>query len=112
MAEDFPELEEADDKALVLSDADARSIVERKGEVLITYDAASISAGVDPEIAAQLAYSFTGDDGKTVKGISVRGAEQAARIMSGHGEAIRVTCDKVEDTPEHALSSPRPDASS
>lgn len=65
---------------------DQEGIVERP-VLLVEYDAQAISAGVDPEVAAKWAYNLPGGGGK---GVGVRGVEEGVRLLSSHGEVIRV----------------------
>lgn len=71
----------------------------------LAYDAAALTRGVDPEIAASWVYDFNagGGDG-TVKGIGGAGAAEGVRLLAAKGEIIRVVeCVLVRDDDEEAL---------
>lgn len=57
--------------------------------LLVEYDAAAISQGVDPKLVAKWAYRRPGDEGGAVEGVSARGAEEGTRLLSKYGEIIR-----------------------
>lgn len=73
--------------SLVVHQSEQGSNVVERPVLLVEYDAQALSAGVDPEIAAKWAYNLPGDGGKNV---SVRGVEEGVRLLSSHGEIIRV----------------------
>lgn len=73
--------------SLVVHQSDQGSNVVERPVLLVEYDAQAISAGVDPEVASKWAYNLPGGGGK---GVGVRGVEEGVRLLSSHGEVIRV----------------------
>jgi len=77
------------------------SQVEIRPVLLVAYDAAAISKGVDPELVASWAYNLGNTGGK---GVTIRGAEEGSRAMASMGEILRVeTCEMVSQDEREAL---------
>lgn len=64
----------------------SETAVSERPVLLVEYDAAALSAGVDPQIAAKWAYDLPG----TGVGVGVRGVEEGVRLLASQGEIIRV----------------------
>jgi hypothetical protein len=77
------------------------ALIEQRPVLLVEYDAAAISRGVDTELVAKWAYSLPGSGGK---GVTIRGAEEGARAMASRGEILRVeTCEMVSQDDREAF---------
>ena len=74
--------------SLVVRQSDG-AIIDRP-VLLVEYDAAAISKGVDPSVAAKWAYDLPVSGQPNAKGVGVRGVEEGLRLLASHGEIIRV----------------------
>lgn len=76
------------------------ALVERE-TLLIEYNAADLSRGVAVEIAAKWAYDLGASGGR---GVGVRGVEEGVRLLSSHGEIVRVeSCELISHDDREAL---------
>lgn len=77
------------------------ALVEQRPVLLVEYDAAAISKGVDVELVSNWVYNLGSTGGR---GVTVRGAEEGARQMASRGEILRVEhCELVREDEREAF---------